>query len=352
VLKNVIRDFCKWWFLELHTLVPNRLRRLCLWRRPNLVGVLECAEFALFEIAGSRKRLLLRIGSHPSELSGDLSAARRQIERHRREVTLRLGRELGLRKVLNLPLAARNYLDELLRLEMDRLSPFGADNVYFAHRILHVDAKASGILVEVQIVPRRIVGRALATAECLGLHTRRLEFADAAAGGGLNLLPRQAAERSRMRWLDWALALLAVAFSSVAIAMPLQKHRATAANLERQVAAVANEAEDSLALRQQLDSLTSAVNFIFDHKKATIMVTGLLAELTRLLPDDVHLVQLHINDGEVRMQGYAQSASDLIGTLENSPLFSKAEFRSPITTEPHNGRERFQIAVGIRLEDG
>jgi hypothetical protein len=171
-------------FNESHILAISQA--ICLYRRHRFVGVLECAEFALFEITGNRQRQLLRVGTHASELCGDLGTALRRIKRHRPRVTLRLGRELGLRKLLNLPLAAGNDLDQLLRFEMDRLSPFGADNVYFAYRVVRIDPKAGSILVEVQIVPRKKVDRALASAERLGLQARRVELDGAAADEKLN----------------------------------------------------------------------------------------------------------------------------------------------------------------------
>ena len=90
------------------------------------------------------------------------------------------------------------------------------------------------------------------------------------------------------------------------------------------------------------------MEFIVDHKKANLMLTRVLAELTHCLPDEAYVAQLDINDRDVRMEGYAQSASDLIGSLEQSPLFEKAEFLSPITIDRHNGRERFKIGVRIQ----
>ena len=352
MIANGIRAFCNWWFLELYALVPNWIRRVCLRRRHCLVGVLKRTEFALSAITGRHEEQLLRITSNASEPAGDLSAALRQIKRRRQAVTLRLCRELGLRKLLNLPLAARDDLDHLLRYEMDRLSPFGPDNVYFAYRVVAVDREQRGILVEVEIAPRRIVDRAVAIAQRLGLQPRRLELAGGTSDGALNLLPRQGSVSSRMGRLDLALAVLALAAAAAAMVLPLHKQYVTAADLDQKAVSARYEAEKGLALRQELENVTSTINFIFGHRRTTIMMTRVLAELTHVIPDEAYVVQLHVNDGEVRIQGYAQSVSDLIRSLEHSPLFWKAEFVSPITPDPHNGGERFQIAVTIHPTDG
>lgn len=352
MIANGIHAFCNWWFLELYTLVPNWMRMVYLRRRDSLVVVLKRTELVLSAITGNHEQQLLRISSDASEPEGDLSAALRQIKRHRQAVTLRLCRELGLRKLLNLPLAARDDLDHLLRYEMDRLTPFGRDNVYFAYRVVHVDREQRGILVEVEIAPRKIVDRAVAIAQRLGFQPRRVELAGGTSDAALNLLPRQASVSSRMGRLDLALAVLALASAAAAIVLPLHKQYVTAAELDHKAVSARDEAEKGLALRQHLDNLTSTMNFIFGHKKATVMITRVLAELTYVIPDEAYVVQLHVNDGKVRIHGYAQSVSDLIRSLERSPLFWKAEFVSPITPDPHNGGERFQIVVGVRPTGG
>jgi general secretion pathway protein L len=351
VIAHCIRAFCKWWFSELHALVPMRLCRALL-RRRELVGVLQHAEFALLETTGNRERQLLRISSDACELDADFSGALSEMKRGRLPLTLRLSSELGLRKLLKLPVAARNDLDQLLRFEIDRLSPFAAEKVHFAHRILQIIEKERCILVEVQIVPRMIVERALATCECLGLQPKRLELGGAAADAALNLLPRHAMRSPRISRLDWALAVLALVLAGLVLVAPLQKQHAKLADLQRQVIVERSEAEKSLELRRQLEALTSTVRFIIDRKKSTLTITGLLAELTRRIPDDAYVAHLHINNKEVRMRGYAQSVSDMIGALEGSPLFWKAEFLSPITRDSHNGREQFQISLGLRPKDG
>lgn len=351
VVANGIRAFFSWWFLELHALVPNWLRGLCLRRRHRLVGVLKRREFVLCAISGSHEQQLLRMSGDASEPAGDSSAALTQIKRRWQVVTLRVDRELGLRKLLNLPLAVRDDLDHLLGYEMDRLSPFGPENVHFAYRVAHVKPEDRSILIEVEIVPRKIVDRAIAVAKRLGLEPRRLELDGGTSRPALNLLPRQASTSSRVSWLDVALALLALVSTAAAVVLPLNKQYVTATDFDRKAATEKHEAEESLALRQQLDNLTSTMNFIYDHKKTTTMMTRILAELTHLISDESYVVQLHVNDGQVRIHGHAQSASDLIRSLERSPVFWKAEFLSPITTDPQSGTEHFQIAVRIRSTD-
>jgi general secretion pathway protein L len=168
----------------------------------------------------------------------------------------------------------------------------------------------------------------------------------------LNLLPRQAIESSRVSRLDLALAALLPISAAAALGIDLHKQHATAADFDHKVAAARQEAERSLNLLENIADLTSSMKLIIDYKKVNIRLTRVLAELTHCIPDEAYVAQLDINDRDVRIKGYAQSASNLIGSLEQSPLFEKAEFLSPITIDPHNGRERFQIAVRIQATGG
>jgi hypothetical protein len=68
------------------------------------------------------------------------------------------------------------------------------------------------------------------------------------------------------------------------------------------------------------------------------MVTGVLAELTRLIPDEAYISQVQINEDEVRIDGFALSVAELVVALNRSSLFSKVEFLSPITVGPDNER--------------
>jgi general secretion pathway protein L len=343
--------FFDWWFHELGGLIPRRLRRSGRRERDGLTLALRADGFALLSGAGEAER---ELAVAPAEAPERLRTALRRIPRRRRGVTVRLAPELGLRKTLELPLAAQDDLDQLLRFEMDRLTPFPAEEVCFACRVLSSDAGSRRMSVMLQVAPRSLVEDAVAAAEGLGLQAQRVELGGADWQGeeALDLLPRDAADGPRTSRLNRALALLALALAAAAVVIPLQQQRSTADDLERQVAAARAEAEQSLALRDQLDALVATARFVVDRKTGTPMSTRILAELTRLIPDQAYVNHLYMRDGEVQLQGFAQTASDLIGVLDQSSLFRAPQFRSPVTRDARTDLERFHIAVQIGEAEG
>jgi general secretion pathway protein L len=344
--RSGLAAFFDWWFHELGSLIPRRLRRAGRRERDRLTLALRRDGFALLDGAGGAER---ELALAPARAPERLRETLRQVSRRRRGVVVRLAPELGLRKTLELPLAAQDDLDQLLRFEMDRLTPFPAEEVCFAHRVLASDAESRRLSVELQVAPRGLVEEAIAAAEGLGLQPQRVELGASGPPGeeALDLLPRDAAEGPRPSRLNRALALIAVALAAAAVVIPLQQQRSTADDLEQRVRAARAEAEQSLALREQLDELVTTSRFVVARKTSTPMATRVLAELTRLIPDQAYVNHLYVRDGEVQLQGFAQTASDLIGVLDQSPLFRAPQFRSPVTRDPRTDLERFHIAVQI-----
>jgi general secretion pathway protein L len=203
--------------------------------------------------------------------------------------------------------------------------------------------------VELAVAPKAIVERALRTARTVGAVAARLELGTARPDGRepLNLLPQKARDVAGERRLIRGLILLALILAIVAAAIPLQRQRSELAALTDQVAATRVEAEQSHALREQLDQLRQTTIFLLAEKGRRPMATEVVADLSRLLPDQAHLAQLTLQGGEVQLHGWAATASDLISLLDQSPLFRAPQFRAPVTQEGDDGTERFHLSVEL-----
>jgi general secretion pathway protein L len=353
LIRGGIAAFLAWWLAELRGLMPRRLRQAGRRGRRGVVLTLGPDESMVAERTADQERALGSVASDAPDHDQRLRALLAGAQRRGRRVTLRLAGDLGLRKVLDLPLAAREDLEQLLRFEMDRLTPFKAEEVYFAQQVVGADPAARRISVELQLAPRRVVDQALATAQRLGLAAGRVELASAAPGAErLNLLRREPGAGARESRLNRALVLLAAALAVTAVVIPLRRQQATLDDLQTRVAAAQAEAEESMALRARLDQLTQSAQFLIAEKTGRPMVTEVLAELTRLVPDQAHIVQLELRDGTVQLHGYAATASELIGLLDESQLFKTPQFRSPVTQDPRSGSERFHLSVELAAPEG
>jgi general secretion pathway protein L len=355
VLHQGLRGFFAWWFGELAGLVPARLSPARRRDRRRLVLALDHGGISVSEIVGDREQQLGGVIRSGPGQEARIATMVRRARRRTSRITLRLAPGMGLRKALDLPLAAENDLDQLLRFEMDRLTPFRAEDVVFARRVLERDPERQRMRVELQVAPRAVVEQALAVAADCRVRPSRVELARLAlpgadsepdTGPALNLLPAESETAPPSRLNRW-LALLALALLAAALAIPLQQQRLSAADLERQVAVAKAAAQQSVQLRDRLDQLDANVRFLSDEKRRVPMLTHVLAELTRVIPDQAYVEQLDVRDGELNLRGLATTPSDLIALLDQSPLFEKPEFRSPVTQDARLGLERFQLSAKV-----
>jgi general secretion pathway protein L len=342
-----------WWLRELAGLVPHRIRNPGRRERRSSVLILGRERSVVLLRTAEGERPLGSVDTSGPDHDQRLGELLKQAKRRGRTVTVRLSEELGLRKILELPAAAKDDLNQVLRFEMDRLTPFRADEVCFAHRVVGSDARNRRLSVELQLAPQREIDRVLQTARRFGLSPARIELARGAEGGDpLNLLSGDSGPGTRDGRLNRALALLALVLAMGAVAIPLQRQRATVAELESEVSAARALAEESLAMRDRLGVLTKSAQFVLADKTRQPLVVQVLDELTRLIPDQAHLLQLELRDQTVELHGFASTASDLIGLLEQSPLFKAPQFRAPVTQDRRSGAERFHISVELTSGEG
>jgi general secretion pathway protein L len=349
---TILQRAFTWWIGELVDLLPPGLRERLAATERRLTIVLGAGEaLVILESAGAAEAL----GRRPLDTAADLATALRSLLQQpglqtvlgdrTLSVGLRLAPDKVLRTKVDLPLAAEANLDEVIMFELDRHTPFRADQAYVSARILRRDTTTRRLDVELTVAPRPVVEDAVALADRLGLRIDRIDAAarsEAAPASG-NLLPqaRLAATRRKAGRLTYGLAVATAALAVIAIGLPLLRMQREAAATERQFANV----RVAVALQNKVDALRKQRLFVVERKRAAISVSAILLELTRILPDDTTLTTLRITGDEVEIGGTARSAAALIDLLERSHRFTDTKFRTPVTQDPVTGRESFYIVA-------
>ena len=109
--------------------------------------------------------------------------------------------------------------------------------------------------------------------------------------------------------------------------------------LKEQVRVQQRQINDLKARQEELRNLRTAV-------AGSPTMLDVLAELTRVLPTTAHLTQLVARKGAIELSGFADGASGLIQTLEESPMFRNVAFDAPITAQGAQ-KERFKIRMAL-----
>ncbi len=250
-----------------------------------------------------------------------------------------------------MPLAALENLREVLAFEMDRHTPFKADEVYFDYRLLSTNRAAMRLNVDLVVVTR---ARADEAVQCLtdwSLDPDRMEI-----DGGLedqstqfNLLPASMmrANGGRFQWLTAVGVVTACILLAIAVYVPINQKQETLKLVEARLSAVHAEAAEATALSEQVGELLKRGQFVVERKNKRPTVADLLNEVTEILPDNTWLIQFGWKGDRLVLSGYSASPSTLIGLLEQSELLTEVRFSSPVTVDQRIGLERFNLSATV-----
>lgn len=343
--------FFAWWGGELGALLPPR------WRAVLAGG----ADWHLLQQVDGDWRLRRAGRAEPLARWSDsldavaqqaaLAAAWRGTDPEDRRLALLLPAHAVLRRVLQLPLAARGKLHQVAGFEMDRQTPFNAAQVYYAVRELAQPAAAGRCAVELLVVRRGTLDPLLGRLKALGITVDAVDLAQDAGRLGVDLLPpEQAAHRTRPRLrLNLALAAACVLLVFLAMGSWLHNREAALAQMQAQVEAMRGEAQQVAALRKQLQDDAGAAGFLAQRKAQRATVLGVLLDLTRRLPPSAWLERFSLDDsGQIGFQGQSPQAAKLLDLLKGSPLFDNANFQGSIQSDPSTGKERFYMVAQLR----
>lgn len=314
-------------------------QKLCVLRRDDHL-----------ELIAATRRGDQVLGPLPLHDAGVLQAAHARLEAAAVPVWLLLPASQVLRRTLSLPAAAEPRLREVLAFELDRQTPFSADQVSYQGRVLSRDAASQQLQVELLVLPR---ARLEAGLQALGPLAQGLAGVDAVEADGrrlgLNLLPdtRRGQRRDPVRRLNTLLAGTAAVALFGALLLCLHNRSERLETLQRQVAAANDEARQARGLRNQLLVSAQAANFLATTRANRPTMLELLDDLTRRIPDDTALDKLAVNGGKLVMVGQSRAAPALVGLLQASPLLSDPALSGAVQADPRSGRDRFTLTAGV-----
>jgi len=262
---------------------------------------------------------------------------------------LLLDQEAVLRKEIMLPAAAESNLSQVLAFEMDRQTPFRAQDVYFDWKILERGGDSGQIRLEIFVVPRSEVDKTLHSLQLRKLSPAGIDILDGGKTMGLNLLPPEKRVRmvnSKAR-MNFALAGVAVILLALVMTQSLYLRAHQVSELEVAIAEVRDEARRVQRIKEQIGDSSEAATFLTVRRDASPLAIELLADITRILPNDTYLDRLVIGKTSVQLQGKSQNAQQLIERVNESELLDEASFRGSTRLDARSGLEIFEVNAVI-----
>jgi len=371
-----LRAFWAWWASELGPLVPAVVRNALLRRRLLPTIALE-ADVAVLWVPRVADGKVAFEEAARIPLTGDAAVVARNgraaVDGLPRiayggaaaapSIVIALPASQVLRKMITLPAAAEENLEQVLAYDLDRHTPFKPDEVYFDALVVGRDPAKNSIRVDWTAALKTIVDQARRRAEdwgaaLVGVTPESPQGAAALKRAMLNFIPK--AERSdTSTWRRpgiWVPVALLVAVALAAVALPLWQKRGYAIALGTLADQARTQAVAASALREQLERLTGDYNFALQRKYAFPSAVQVVEDVTKLLPDDTWLTQFEVKSTgkgkdahrEILLRGESANAGRLISLLEDSKLFEQAAPRSPTTKIQPGPGEIFDLGALVK----
>lgn len=346
------RTAYSWWIGELAGMVPDRVANILTPAQLRLIVAVRDGTIAFRAVNRKHDRDLGRFALTEIPKADRQRTTRGLLGRqHFSSVKLRLHPSDVLYKSVELPAAAEPNLRDVLALDMDRQTPFRAEDVYFDAAVRERRDEDKRILVDLYVAPRTVVDLALEHLRDCGLEADGVEVATAGSEGTppIDLMRRGGGTSSRrLRPIAMlGLGILALALFVAVVSLPAARQRQAAESLKTEMEAAREEAQATTGFREEIDSIIRRNAFIEAKKREHPQFVEVLAELTRILDDDTWLIRFHGREAELQIFGYSQAASALIGAIEGSAMFEQAAFRAPVLRDPREDAERFHIGFQI-----
>ena len=301
---------------------------------------------ALVAEAGAGTPALFRIRGGKELALGPLGSPRAQATLNARRpppLLLRVGPGTVLERVLQLPLAAESRLASVLGYEIDRISPFKADEVALVHEVASRDRAAGRMQVRVALLPRAVLAKTLD-----GLRAHRLTPVGVLAprdGGGvwrIGLAAPGADAPSAWRRPVLAAAAACIVLGACAATLPFIVQERALRRVEDRIARLRPEVDQVDALRRRVADRSNGLDAVAAEAARVGDALVVLGTLTTLLPDDTVLTALSLRQRIVTLSGRSASAARLIPLLAADPALRNTSFTAPVT-RAEGGADAFAI---------
>lgn len=262
--------------------------------------------------------------------------------------------EIGLQsdhivsRVLDFPSQAADFLDGMVRAQVDRLTPWSAAEAVFGWG---APQQVAGDRIEVAFSATAAtkVDPLLRLAKTLGAASVVVS-APAVGGDGAPLQVTLVERKLRGLAGPQVPRLLRIGLAGVAIAaaacMLLDIYvggwlQSEQADLQRQIA------QRRAALRIGENGASSGIALLAKRKQLTPSSVMVLEALSHVLPDSTYVTELRIEGSKMQVVGMTQDAPSLIRLLEQSPQFTRATFFAPTTHAANESAESFHVEANI-----
>jgi len=253
-----------------------------------------------------------------------------------------------LLRPLELPARAADFLEGIVRAQIDRLTPWSAGEAVFGCSA-PVASGTENITTMIAATTRKVAMTYVqavsgfhptAIAVCTDVAERdagRVKVFEQKARGHLD-----AVRLGRALLIALGAIVVATLVSVTVAAYVADDLGAKEAELARQISA------RRAAIRAGTDGGDRSPIATLERRKHETPASVIVLEaLSQLLPDHSYVTELHLAGNKLQISGITRDAPSLIPLIEQSQHFTRATFYAPTTRAPSDPGERFHIEMKV-----
>src|SRR5947209_7494912 len=253
---------------------------------------------------------------------------------------------------LELPARAADFLEGIVRAQIDRLTPWSAGEAVFGCSPA-IDSGAESITTVIAATTRKVamtyvqavsMFHPAAVAVCTDVAERdagRVKVFEQKARGHLD-----AARLSRALLVGLGATAVGTLLAVIAATYVADTLGAQENELARQIS------QRRAAIRASSDGGDrSPIAALERRKHETPASVIVLDALTQVLPDHTYVTELHLTGNKLQIVGITRDAPSLIPLIEQSQHFTRATFYAPTTRAPSDPGERFHIEMRVEAKN-
>jgi len=277
-------------------------------------------------------------GAHPDSIIAMLNGSHAELK-------LRPARVLF--RPLELPQRATEFLAGVVRAQIDRLTPWTANDAAFGWSV-PAETGADRVVVTVAATARAMVQPVVDALIAAGAQAVAVTAKPPDAAPITVLEHTAAGSLDGVRIRRSLVALLIVTGLLAGVSLSVAglaglKFAGEQEDLTRRI----NERRLAIRAGREGGAATTPLRALERRKYQNPSSVIVLEALSQLLPDHTYVTELRIEGDKLRLIGITRDAPSLIRLIEQSPNFTRATFFAPTTKGPSDPGERFHIEAQI-----
>ena len=338
---TLARDFAHWWLSQMQDLVPLRWRDRLARLFDRRTVVLEGPNWQLTARRPGAVSLALDTNA-PDAVLRDL-IQRVDPDSLAQRVNAQLPASEAMIRTIRLPAAAASHLQSVVRLQLDRLSPFPASDVQF-DCVAQASSSGAEMEVDVAIVPKSTLHAYETRLANMGLAVARFEI----RGTPFRVPPSQR-QWTGAEKIQIGLAIAAAIAWLCVFFLPPTLRDAEYDSASTEVSALSPAAHEAADMRNAWDRLKGPADMAAARLEQPDPL-AIMTSLTDILPDDVELLSLTIDGSAIHLEGFAHDTRRVLAVLKKSRRFVP-RLAGPVTHAAENF-ERFDIDLTLLQPPG